>query len=161
MATGTRSQLDRHGDRLVHRARTLRGSVRGQVDAHGREVSARGGLLARAAVRTLGSHEDSVRSYSWRLTSLPARCLQAEDLRQAQWRRLLGAYDYRRQLERGYSVTRDESGRVVRSASELRAGDRMRTRLADGEVASIVSTDGDGTDGVLEHQDRSDDEGKQ
>jgi exodeoxyribonuclease VII large subunit len=161
MATGTRSQLDRHADGLVHRARTLRGAVRGQVDAHGREVSARGALLARAAIRTLGSHEDGVRSCTRRLTSLPARCLQAEDLRQAQWRRLLGAYDYRRQLERGYSVTRDESGRVVRSASELRAGDRMRTRLADGEVASIVSADGDGTDGVGEHQDRFDDEGKQ
>jgi exodeoxyribonuclease VII large subunit len=161
MATGTRSQLDRHGDGLVHRARTLRRSVRGQIDAHGREVSVRSGLLARAAVRTLDRREDDVRSCTRRLTSLPARCLQAEDLRQAQWRRLLGAYDYRRQLERGYSVTRDESGRVVRSASELRAGDRMRTRLADGEVASIVSADGDGTDGAVEHHDRSDDEGNQ
>ena len=29
-------------------------------------------------------------------------------------KRLLGAYDYRRQLERGYSVTRDSNGRVLR-----------------------------------------------
>ncbi len=55
----------------------------------------------------------------------------------AQWRRLLGAYDYRRQLERGYSVTRDgdghgSSGRPPSSPP----GRRLLTRLADGEVAS-------------------------
>jgi hypothetical protein len=50
---------------------------------------------------------------------------------------------------------------VIRSASDLRPGDRMRTRLADGELASIVSTDGDGSDGAVEHQERFDDEGKQ
>ncbi|HEX3980062.1 MAG TPA: exodeoxyribonuclease VII large subunit, partial [Acidimicrobiales bacterium] len=161
MATGTRSQLDRHADAVVHKARTLRGAVRAQVDAHGRDVTARGGLLARAAVRTLDSHESTVRSCTQRLTSLPARRLQAEDLRVAQWRRLLGAYDYRRQLERGYSVTRDESGRVVRSVSGLGAGDQLRTRLADGEVMSIVSTDGDGTDETSERQDQHDHEGMQ
>jgi exodeoxyribonuclease VII large subunit len=161
MATGTRSQLDRHADGLVHRARTLRGAVRSQVDAHGRDVSARGGLLARAAVRTLDSHESTVRSCTRRVTSLPNRRLQGEDLRLAQWRRLLGAYDYRRQLERGYSVTRDGAGRVVRSVSELGPGDRVRTRLADGEVTSIVSALGDRTEETSEQQDRHDHEGKQ
>ena len=76
----------------------------------------------------------------------------------AQWRRLLGAYDYRRQLQRGYSVTRDASGLVVRSSAQLPPGSRMDTRLADGEVVSVVSEDGTETDGTMRHHHR-DDEG--
>jgi len=69
---------------------------------------------------------------------MPERKVVDEDQRLDQWRRLLGAYDYQRQLERGYSVTRDASGRVVRSIHGVDAGALLRTRLADGELASTV-----------------------
>jgi exodeoxyribonuclease VII large subunit len=42
-------------------------------------------------------------------------------------------------LERGYSITRDEaSGRIVRDAAELAAGQRLRTRVQHGEIRSTV-----------------------
>lgn len=42
-------------------------------------------------------------------------------------------------LARGYSITLDaQSGRVVRSAAETRPGQRLRTRLAEGEIGSVV-----------------------
>lgn len=41
-------------------------------------------------------------------------------------------------LARGYSVTMRENGEVVREASSLVAGDRLRTKLAQGEVISRV-----------------------
>jgi exodeoxyribonuclease VII large subunit len=144
-ATGTRSQLDRHADRLVHRAHTLRGTVKGQVDAHARHLSVRGSGLARSATRSVGVGHDRLVSRAQRLAALPDRRLGVEELRTAQWRRLLGAYDYRRQLERGYSVTRDASGRVLRSAAELSEGSLLVTRLAEGEVVSTV-TDLSGSD---------------
>jgi exodeoxyribonuclease VII large subunit len=139
MATGARSQVDRHADRLGHRARALRSAGRSQVEAHGRHLAACGDALSRSATRSLATGQTSLEIRTRQLLVLPRHRLQSEDLRVAQWRRLLGAFDYRRQLERGYSVTRDDSGRVVRSASELPAGSRMLTRLADGEVASIVA----------------------
>ena len=149
MVTGARSQLDRHADRLMHRAHTLRGGTRGQIDAQGRHLVVRGGALARGAVRSLETGQATLSTRTVRLAALPDRRLEGEDLRVEQWRRLLGAYDYRRQLERGYSVTRDDSGKVVRSASELDPGSRMVTRLSDGEVVSIVAdrgTEGGATD---------------
>jgi exodeoxyribonuclease VII large subunit len=139
--TGARSQLDRHADRLVHRTGTLRGAVRGQVDSHGHQLVTKGAILARSAVRSLDTNEAMVSSRSLRLSALPERCLLGEDLRVAQWRRLLGAYDYQHQLERGYSVTRDLSGNVVRSASDLGPGSVLFTRLSDGEVVSEVTDD--------------------
>jgi exodeoxyribonuclease VII large subunit len=39
-------------------------------------------------------------------------------------------------LERGYSITTDAEGRVVRSASDVASGDLVRTRLRDGSFES-------------------------
>jgi exodeoxyribonuclease VII large subunit len=41
-------------------------------------------------------------------------------------------------LDRGYAITRDESGRVITDASTLKSGQKIQTRFAKGEVTSIV-----------------------
>ena len=41
-------------------------------------------------------------------------------------------------LARGYSITRDESGKVLRRASDVKSGQAITTRLAEGEIRSIV-----------------------
>ena len=41
-------------------------------------------------------------------------------------------------LDRGYSLTTDASGAVVRSADQVKTGDVVRTRLASGEISSAV-----------------------
>jgi exodeoxyribonuclease VII large subunit len=74
------------------------------------------------------------------VTRAAARGLHTEDLRLDQWRRLLGAYDYQRQLERGYSVTRDASGAVVRTVAGLSPGTALRTLVSDGQVSSTVTS---------------------
>ncbi len=147
MVTGAHSQLHRHADRLVHRSGAMRGAVRSQLDAHGRHLGNQGRLVARSSLRSVDTARTALDVRAVRLAALPSQRLQVEELRAAQWRRLIGAYDYRRQLERGYSVTRDESGRVVRSVVDLPPGSRMVTRLADGDVNSIVSEAGDAVTG--------------
>jgi exodeoxyribonuclease VII large subunit len=42
-------------------------------------------------------------------------------------------------LDRGYSLTTDASGAVVKSADSLKSGDVLRTRFASGEAVSVVS----------------------
>ncbi|MCC6661339.1 MAG: exodeoxyribonuclease VII large subunit [Phycisphaerales bacterium] len=41
-------------------------------------------------------------------------------------------------LERGFSYTRREDGRLVRSPADVRPGDRVVTRVADGSFGSVV-----------------------
>jgi exodeoxyribonuclease VII large subunit len=57
--------------------------------------------------------------------------------------RLLGP---QQTLKRGYSITLDANRNVVRSASSLKDGDLLLTRLTDGEARSVVVSgrDGDG-----------------
>ena len=115
---------------------------RGQLDTHALRLSARGEALTVAARRGLRAEGEALVGRSTRLAALPGRKLLAEDQRLDQWRRLLGAYDYQRQLERGYSVTRDASGRVVRSVHDVGTGARLRTRVSDGELVSTVEETG-------------------
>ena len=42
-------------------------------------------------------------------------------------------------LERGYALVISENGSVIRSASQVRKGERIRTRLTDGEFGSTVN----------------------
>ena len=50
------------------------------------------------------------------------------------------ALDPRRVLERGYSITRDGEGRVVRRATASLAGAILDTELATGRITSRVET---------------------
>ena len=43
-------------------------------------------------------------------------------------------------LGRGYSLTRDEAGAVVRNAAALTPGQRVRTRLLRGEIVCRVES---------------------
>lgn len=113
--------------------------MRGQIAAHSRRLTVTGGGLARSASRVVDVRRERLTSRSRQLTTLPLRRLEGEDFRVVQWQRLLGAYDYQRQLERGYSVTRDGAGGVVRSVSSLAEGSVLLTELSDGHVASAVT----------------------
>ena len=41
-------------------------------------------------------------------------------------------------LRRGYSITTDKDGKVVRSIVRLKRGIRLRTRVTDGDIESEV-----------------------
>ncbi|YCM45498.1 exodeoxyribonuclease VII large subunit [Verrucomicrobiaceae bacterium 227] len=41
-------------------------------------------------------------------------------------------------LERGFSITFDREGSIVKDAAQLKAGDQLTTRLSEGEVKSVV-----------------------
>lgn len=41
-------------------------------------------------------------------------------------------------LQRGYSMTLDEKGKLITSTDQVKSGDKLRTRLSDGEVSSVA-----------------------
>ncbi len=56
------------------------------------------------------------------------------------------ALDPRRVLERGYSITRDVAGRVVKRAAVLTTGTVLETEVAEGRVTSRVEGVTEGTE---------------
>ena len=95
--------------------------------------------------------DDLQRSLDSRRQVLAARHDKMETLlcceRQSLAARLHGAADLLRvlglqaTLERGYSITTNVDGRVVRSAMGVPVGQRLITRLSDGELLSTVNED--------------------
>lgn len=71
---------------------------------------------------------------TWNASSKLGSC-KARVAEMTNFLRLLGP---RQTLERGYSITLDANGRVVRSIKGLKVGDRIHTILADGEADSVV-----------------------
>ena len=59
----------------------------------------------------------------------------------------LNAMSYRSVLKRGFTVTRDTNGKIIRSAWEINPYDVIETEFADGKAQSLVrkidSTDGE------------------
>jgi len=135
---GARMQVGRHRHGLIHRGRSLRAVGMRQVELHAHRLAGQGAQAVRGAARALDESERQMARRASLLAALPARHLDTEDLKTAQWRRLLSAYDARRQLERGYSVTVGPDGAVLRSIAGLTVGTALVTRLADGEVHSVV-----------------------
>ncbi len=138
VVVAARSQTERHAERLVHRAWTLRATALRQVDASRHELGARVPALVREVRRSLRDHERHLAAATARVATGTTYRVEAEVRRVDQWRRLLAAYDYQRQLERGYSVTRDASGVVVRSVADLQPGALVVTEVVDGSVRSLV-----------------------
>jgi exodeoxyribonuclease VII large subunit len=82
-----------------------------------RELSSLDGRLKQAVFTELTQHRNRVAEYGKMI-------------------RLLGP---QQTLERGYSITLDGTGEVVRSIRSVRSGDKLLTRLLDGEIGSTVN----------------------
>jgi len=73
-----------------------------------------------------------------RLVTIGRRTVRAQTLRVDATAARLRALDPRRVLERGYSITRDHQGRVVRSPVGVASGSVLVTETADGALRSRV-----------------------
>jgi exodeoxyribonuclease VII large subunit len=122
VAGTARQHLRWHRGRLEQRTRTLARLAPAATAGQAALVAERTARLGVAARRRLGEAEEKA----------------------AAWRRLLSAFDLDRQLERGYTITTDVDGRILRSAATLGRGDVLLTRFADGTARSVVGEEGGG-----------------
>ena len=94
--------------------------------------------IARAASHHLRSREAVLDHCGRRLATQPSRALdRASRLIDATESRVR-AFDPARTLARGWSVTHDRDGKLIRSATAVTAGAELITTVADGEIRSTV-----------------------
>lgn len=117
--------------------------------------------MERAMRQLIGGHQQHINQASYKLAlHSPAQTLKQQRSRLEQTQhRLQDAMDRRllnashklamaaekletvsplATLGRGYSITRNEQGKVIRRAEQVKAGDTLLTTVADGEIRSIV-----------------------
>jgi exodeoxyribonuclease VII large subunit len=157
------SLVDRVGaywEGVIWRSRLLGARMGGHLDRQSARLAASAGRAGWATDHQLARRADSLRSRSARAVraadaivdrSSPALATKSTALSAAVRHRLsvgerhvqtrsevLRAYDPSRQLGRGWTLTRDEAGVVVRSVAVLSAGARITTQLVDGVATSVV-----------------------
>jgi exodeoxyribonuclease VII large subunit len=88
--------------------------------------------------RWLQAKRGEVAGLEMRLRRIAASKLDSHKNRLAEIANFLRLLGPRQTLERGYSITLDRDGNVVRSIQALRVGDPIRTKLAEGDLTSVV-----------------------
>jgi exodeoxyribonuclease VII large subunit len=74
-----------------------------------------------------------------RVTAQPPRFLQNALQRFQRIEGVLRVLGPEATLQRGYSITTDSAGNVIRTIAEVNAGSKIRTRVTDGEFESEVT----------------------
>lgn len=86
----------------------------------------------------LAAHRDLVLQLSARLAFALAHCVHRSGARLERLQAALAGLDPTAVLARGYSITYDAGGAVLRDAANVKEGERLRTRLASGELLVVV-----------------------
>ena len=101
--------------------------------------------LSKSSQKLLPALRNAAMNAELRLSRLDQRILPAFNASlSASERRLVAAVskldllDPNNPLKRGYTLTFDAGGSIVRSVSDIKPGDALVTRLADGEIVSTV-----------------------
>lgn len=136
-----RRRLNDHWQRLDEvQGGLVRAARVGLRDAAGRALALRGRWVRVKPGMVLARRQESLRQAGRRLQELARLRSQESRRRLATLEARLRLLSPLNVLARGYSITRDaETGQVIRQLGQTRPGQRLQTRLRDGEVPSVVS----------------------
>lgn len=131
------SRVAEYSDRVDLARRLIAAEARAACEREAGRLRHSAALLG-ASRATLGRHRDRIEHLE---TSI-ARAARTTLRREREWiqatEETVAGLGVRETLRRGFALVTDEDGRVVRSAAALSAGDSVRVRFADGEVAATV-----------------------
>jgi exodeoxyribonuclease VII large subunit len=127
------SRLDRAHGRLDELARRRTVDLGAQLDTCARRVGELGRRATRDRRAVLVTRERDLVTHA-------QHHLERAGMRLGRSEAVVRALDPRRVLERGYSITRDADGRVLRAADMVAAGATVETELASGRVTSRVES---------------------
>ncbi len=131
-----------------------------RVTAARERLAAAAGALVRSARRRLARGEERLAEVRGRLTVVAPRLVESRRRQPAKlagriaalararlresaarldgWSRLCVQLGPERTLERGFTITRDRQGRILRRVSQVGAGERITTYVSDGSLTSRV-----------------------
>jgi exodeoxyribonuclease VII large subunit len=132
------ARLSREGERVGEAARLLAGLAGQRLRRAGDALARSGTLLTNAVPRLLARRRREGRQVAEALGRAGRVRVERAEERRASLARLVAGLDPQRVLQRGFSITRDGNGRVLRDAAGAARGARIHTRLAAGELVSRV-----------------------
>ena len=96
--------------------------------------------ITRAAQLVIQGSMLKVESIEPRFARAVRHILESSKLRVQSLEARVAALDPELQLRRGYSLTYTDDGRLVRSVADVHEGDTIKTRIADGDLLSVLKS---------------------
>ena len=125
--------------RLDHAREMLERCLAHRIDSYKRGLlHIKGALLARSPVRELTMRRDRFAHLQRRLVASPARLLENARHRFQRIEGMLRILGPDATLRRGYSITMNERGKIIRTISAVWPKMKIRTRVSDGEFSSEI-----------------------
>src|SRR5947207_12363960 len=126
--------------RLDHARETLRRCLGHKIDNYRRGLAhALATLQARSPLRELMLRRNRFGDLQRRFTELPLRTLEHARHRFQRIQGILRVLGPDATLRRGYSITRNERGELIRTIAVVRPKMKLRTRVSDGEFGSTAN----------------------
>ena len=133
-----RTALDQSEQKVTHTAALVQRDVNRALDVAWSSADRAAARTAQAGSMHLHAARQRVDRHASRLVARAPVSLDAAGRHLDGVTARVTALDPARVLERGYSITRDDRGSVVRSASDAPTGTRLVTTVADGQIVSEV-----------------------
>ena len=125
--------------RLDHAHETLRRCLAHKIDSYKRWIlHVAAALQARSPARELMIRRNRFVDLRRRFADSPMRVLQNARHRFQHAAAVLRVLGPDATLRRGYSITSDEAGKIIRTVTTVRPGMKIRSRVSDGEFGSEV-----------------------
>jgi len=138
----SRQLLNRMRDtqqRLDHARETLRRCLAHEIDSYKRGLlHITRALQARSPARELMMRRNRFADLHRRLVACPARLLETATHRFQHMEGILRILGPDATLRRGYSITMNERGKIIRTIAAVRSKMKIRTRVSDGEFGSEI-----------------------
>jgi exodeoxyribonuclease VII large subunit len=142
-----RGALQRDGEKLLREPVMRLDTARGRLvqalraamdDAAVRLKEARAGHRAQHPARVVARRLEFLSNLGRRLERAGAESLDQRGAQLVRLRGMLRALGPESAFQRGFSITLGADGKAIRSARGIKPGDLLRTKFADGEIASRV-----------------------
>lgn len=129
---------ERHRRRLEDIGERIAGRTRLALGVAGERLDGRQQRLGRAARHSLGDRQRRIERAAGQLGAEARRRLTAADVVLTGLEGRVRLLDPAAALARGWSLTRRADGSLVRSISDVHAGDELSTLIHQGEIMSVV-----------------------
>ncbi len=138
IARALRQSVETRVQQVDYLSRRLAGTPQGALNRTERRLMDLSSRLVPALKDPVARLEQRVQRAALKLDPPLQHAVQRAEARLASAEQKLSLLNPYAILGRGYSITTDAAGRVVRGAGDVRTGDRLTTRLGDGVVESQV-----------------------
>ena len=132
--------LDRATNDLSDTAHRIARRTHAAVERADERLGMRIDTLSRSAPAALERADEALQERRIRILDRATTVLERSSGRLDLVAARIAALDPAVQLARGWSITRDAAGRVVRSIDEVAAGDTVSVAVADGRITSTVTS---------------------